>query len=314
MFSVYLSNSYNPYFNISIEKYLFENSNNKNILFLWQNENTVVIGKNQNPWKECNISKINDDNINLVRRFSGGGAVYHDLGNLNFTFISKYHKKCLENNINLIINALESLNIKGYFSGKNDLLVDEYKVSGNAFYVEDDILIHHGTLLVNTDLNKLTTYLNPSIKKIKSKGIDSIRSRVKNLKSFNSDLTITMLKEAIIREFIKGEKFVCEYLCEDNVLDLDDTIIKKEEEKLTNWNWNYGYSPEFNVHINKRFHWGEVNLYLLVENGLIHNVEVFSDALDVGLPDKIKTKITQTKFDYQFLLSYLKEINKIDIF
>jgi len=199
---IYVSKSNNPYFNLAFEEYLVKNAKTEDqIYYLWQNDNTVVIGRNQNPWKECAWEKLEEDGGKLVRRLSGGGAVFHDLGNLNFTIIRKDEELQIERNIGLITKALDKFAIEAYFTGKNDMVVEGYKISGNAFVEEEGILCHHGTMLIDADLTKLGNYLKASELKLKSKGIDSVVARVKNLKEFNSEITVEKIIKSFIDEF-----------------------------------------------------------------------------------------------------------------
>jgi len=306
---VYLSNTYNPYFNLAFEEYLVRCHNpGDQVLFLWQNQNTVVIGRNQNPWKECNLEELNHQEGRLVRRLSGGGAVYHDMGNLNFTFISSFSEDKVRENIKLIIKALSLNEIHAVFSGKNDILVQEYKISGNAFFVEDDILCHHGTLLIDADLKKMGRILAVSQKKLHSKGIDSVRSRVKNLKELNSGISIESMKIDLVNTFSPVSSApiifrVSEISTDDENITLD--TVHKMMNHYQSWEWNFGSSPEFNLQINERFPWGEVDLYLLIKDGIISKVEVATDALDIHLPKKIRNEILNTKFDYNGLIEFI---------
>lgn len=312
MYRVYYSNSYNPFFNLAFEEYLVHHSKPKDqILFLWQNQNTVVIGRNQNPWKECNLELLKEQDGKLVRRLSGGGAVYHDLGNLNFTFISSYEDNKVQNNINLMIDMLVLNGINAVFSGKNDILVDGNKISGNAFFVEEDILCHHGTLLYDVNLEKLGNLLTVTQKKLESKGIDSVESRVINLKKLNPQLTIDSLKSDLVKLFLPKGEDVPVLSVDENKIN-DKNIDLQEVLRLMNhyqsWDWNFGSSPEFNIQISERFSWGELELYLLVTDGEIVEVETCTDALDTNLPQKIYDKVIHAKFDYNNLMNTISKI------
>ena len=303
MHKIYISNSYNPYFNLAFEEYLVKHhSHQDDILFLWQNQNTVVIGRNQNPWKECNIKELNLQKGKLVRRLSGGGAVFHDKGNLNFTFISDYCEGKLKENINIIIEALSSNEIKAEFCGKNDILVNGNKISGNAFFIENDILCHHGTLLVDVDIEKLSRILTVSEDKLKSKGIDSVNSRVININKLNREISTESLKTDLINTFSSLGNNASFFMVDEKVIK-DDHIRLVDIYKLMNtyesWEWNFGSSPEFNYQISKRFTWGGVDIDLLVKDGIIVEANVYTDALDVDLPQSIKNIILNTKFDHQ---------------
>jgi len=243
-FIIYISESFDPKFNLSIEEWLMNNSETDEvILFLWQNENTIVIGRNQNPYKECNIKKLKEDDVYLIRRLSGGGAVYHDMGNLNFTFIASDNNYDVESNIKVILDSIARYGICGYFNGRNDLLVQERKFSGNAYISDKGKNCHHGTILVDVNLKKLTGYLTVSPLKLKSKGIDSVLSRVINLKEISPQLTIEDLKYSLIKSFNEL------YKTESQIIYINENSIdiSKYIEKYSSWEWNYSESPDFSI-------------------------------------------------------------------
>jgi len=165
----YISETHDPFFNLATEDWIFTDMNpEEHILFLWRNDRTVVIGRNQNPWAECNLKSMADKNVHLVRRQTGGGAVFQDLGNTNFTFLSSKDRYDKQRNFQIIINALKKLGINAEFSGRNDLVVDGRKISGSAFREQPDRAFHHGTILINANLGELAEYLTPSQKKLNS--------------------------------------------------------------------------------------------------------------------------------------------------
>ena len=189
----------NPYKNLALEEYLLKQvGETEVILYLWQNEKTIVIGKNQNPWKECKVAELEANGGRLVRRLSGGGAVFHDLGNLNFTFLATKENINVEKQLEVIVRAVNHLGISAEKSGRNDITVEGRKFSGNAFYSEGNQSYHHGTILVNVDMSMLSRYLNVSKDKLVSKGVESVRSRVTNLTEYNVDLDIQRMKEVLI--------------------------------------------------------------------------------------------------------------------
>ena len=187
-----------PYENLALEEALLDRVRpGELILYLWQNERTVVIGRNQNPWKECRTALLAEEGGRLARRLSGGGAVFHDLGNLNFTFLMAAEDYDLPRQLTVLERACQSLGIPAQRSGRNDLLADGRKFSGNAFYKHNGKAYHHGTLMVDVDLEKVQRYLSPSRAKLAAKGVDSVRSRVVNLREFVPCLTIAALSDAL---------------------------------------------------------------------------------------------------------------------
>ncbi len=279
------SNSFNPWLNLAYEEYLLNNiMSNEVILYLWQNERTVVIGANQNPWKECNTSLLESDGGKLARRLSGGGAVYHDLGNLNFTFIMDKSIYDFSKQVMVIINALKEQGISAEFTGRNDILVNDKKISGNAFYFRENKALHHGTVLVNCDFAELTKYLQVSKEKIKSKGIESIKSRVNNLKDIDPNIDIEEIKESLKRQFVISYGDYEQLSIEE----LNNKEIEKLYDKYSSWDWRYGDTPKFAISMVKRFDWGELDINLNLEKGIIKEVKIYSDAMDPNITDNIK--------------------------
>ena len=198
--SYFISSSTNPYLNLAVEEYLLETVKpNQLILYLWQNERTVVIGKNQNAWKECRFQELEADGGHLARRLSGGGAVFHDLGNLNFTFLMPSSDYDLSKQMSVILEAVRSLGIDAQKSGRNDVTVDGKKFSGNAFCQKGTNSYHHGTLMLRVDTQKVARYLNVSEKKLRSKGVSSVTSRVCNLCDFIPDLTREQMQQELLK-------------------------------------------------------------------------------------------------------------------
>ena len=202
--SIITSSILDPWYNLALEEFLLKHvRENEIILYLWQNDNTVVVGKNQNCWKECKCRELEMDGGKLARRLSGGGAVYHDLGNLNFTFVMDKELYNLEKQLKVIIKALQNTGIDAEFSGRNDITVKGKKFSGNAFYNTKNTVLHHGTLLINSDFSKLAAYLQVSREKIQSKGVESVQSRVINLKEVNSSITLEEVISNLKSTFIQ---------------------------------------------------------------------------------------------------------------
>lgn len=301
----------NPWFNLATEDWIFQALDaNSHTLFLWRNSETVVIGRSQNPWVECKIDKMEADEVFLARRQSGGGAMFHDLGNTNFTFLSPKDSYDQVANFTIIINALKKLSIDAQLSGRNDIQVGDRKISGNAFKHAKDRSFHHGTLLVNADMQKLGDYLNPHPLKLKAKGIKSVRARVANLKEFNEDITHEILSNALIEAF-------CEYYGETTpVEELDEASLAKQPtlnqyyEQMADWDWRFGKTPEFTHHIETRFDWGIIDMHLDVKQAVITDVVIFSDALTVELIDLLKGALAGIKYSKDNINIRLDELSQ----
>ncbi len=308
--AIVISKSLNPWFNLSLEEYLVNNiKTNQVILYLWQNNDTIVIGRNQNPWKECNINKIRIKKVKLARRLSGGGAVYHDIGNLNFTFIMEKNLYDLEKQLSVILDAVNMFNLNAKFSGRNDILIHGKKFSGNAYYFGDYSSYHHGTILVNTNISKLSQYLKPSKQKIISKGINSIKSRVINLQSINKCITINTMKSNIIKCFEHNYSNISKNIEYHPEKISKEKYFKSLYNKYSSWNWIYGESPSFDIYYENKFEWGEIQIGLNFANGYINNVKIYSDALNTSFVNKLKYVLIDTRFSSE---NIKKAINCID--
>lgn len=296
MLKIYYSNSTNPWFNLATEDWLFqEKLDSDHILFLWRNQETVVIGRSQNPWAECHLEKMQEDGVLLARRQSGGGAVFHDLGNTNFTFISRKNHYDKHKNLQIILAALKQFGINAIASGRNDLVIEleneTRKISGSAFKEKMDRAFHHGTLLINTDLNKLPNYLNPNKKKLITKGIQSVRSRVMNVIELAPNLNHELICDALEKEFLNQHQSIAEKI----VLSVENLekipSLMNYYDKLRAWDWLYGQTLEFTHQIEERFDWGSVDIRLLVKNGVIEDVKIYSDSLFPDLIDEVTAEL-----------------------
>ena len=194
------SDNTSPYYNLALERSLFDFvDDNTVILYLWQNSHTIVIGKNQNAYAECKVDEFIATGGRLARRPSGGGAVYHDLGNLNFSIICEERVAAEHTYQRIVKEALVDFGIDSEFNGRNDLTVNDKKFSGNAFYVKDDIMCQHGTILINSDFKELSKYLTPDISKLERNHVKSVESRVVNLSEFSKEITVESMKVAMIK-------------------------------------------------------------------------------------------------------------------
>lgn len=288
------NNTY-PYQNLAVEEYLLLHcGENECILYLWQNRNTIVIGRNQNAWKECLVSKLEEEKGFLVRRLSGGGAVYHDLGNLNFTFLVRKGNYNLEKQLEVILAAARKLGVKAEKSGRNDILVDGHKFSGNAFYEQGDHCYHHGTLMVNVNLSELSRYLTVSKEKLKSKGVDSVRSRVANLSEYAPDMTIDLLREKLLEAFEEVYGLKADVL---GVSELPGEEIEKRTKRFASWDWIFGKKLDFQYEMSHRFSWGEVTLGFQIKNGKIEDVAVYSDSMKPALMEELGKYLKNIRYE-----------------
>lgn len=271
------SDSYVPYKNQALEEYLLDYVDNDSlILYLWQNKNTIVIGKNQNAFNECKVELLEADNGYLARRLSGGGAVYHDLGNINFTFLSTKNNYDVEKQTNTILSGINSLGFKAYKNGRNDLLIDDKKFSGHAYYSRKQQCYHHGTIMYDVNQETLWKYLTVNILKIKDKAINSSKSRVINLKQLNEDITIEDVKKALINAFKETYGLDIEYLTLD---DLDQNEINRLTEFYASSDWKYGKIKEYEYVIEDKFDFGLVRIEYDLKDNIITDLTIYTDSL-----------------------------------
>ena len=290
----FIGESVDPYRNLAIEQYLMETVGEDTcILYLWQNSQTVVIGRNQNAWAECRTTELNQDGGHLARRLSGGGAVYHDMGNLNFTFLVSKKNYDLNKQLQVIVTACQNLGIDAQITGRNDVAADGRKFSGNAFFDSKGQAYHHGTLLVDVDMTMLGKYLMPSKAKLQSKGVDSVRSRVVNLKELCPSLSIERMKEEMLRAFQSVYGLQTEELSEEG-FDLD--YVNRLQERNASWDWNYGKSLPAAFICEDRFPWGGVELRLQVEKGVVAEAAVYSDAMEWDIAEILRSALTGCRF------------------
>ena len=281
---IFLSESLNPHLNLATEEWIFHNLDpSMQVLFLWRNDNTVVIGRNQNPWSECNLAKMKEDQVHLARRTTGGGAVFHDLGNTNFTFLSPKESYKRENNIQIILNALKEFGIQGEASGRNDLLIPFHdgprKFSGSAYREKKDRAFHHGTLLLHADLTRLGNYLTPNPKKLQAKGKESVRARVANLNESAADIKHDQIVTSMVKSFenFYGGKAETEFL---NMQSLQQNQeLNSQFENLSSWDWLYGNTLEFNQKMDEYLSLGFFDFHFKVDEGNIADLQIFSDCL-----------------------------------
>lgn len=312
----YINNSKDPYFNLATEEYLITNPHiTDEILLLWQNHNTIVIGKNQNTIAEINNEYVRKHQVNVVRRLSGGGAVYHDLGNLNFTFIFNKNQDNARNYALFtkpIIDVLQSFGLDAKFSGKNDIVIGDKKISGNAQYIYNNRILHHGTILFDVNMAMLPQVLTPDLDKLKSKGIKSVQARVTNiLPLLSTPLTIEQFITAIVDQLKTTNN--------TKVLPLTPEMIK-EIEKLANnkyrtWEWNYGKSPEFALkHKTLLPDKGTIHVWMNVIAGIITNIKIYGDFLGTAGTASLEAQLTNQKYNLATITAIVNNANISDIF
>lgn len=295
-----------PYRNLAIEEYLLHKVEPQQcILYLWQNRQTVVVGHNQNIWKECLVGELSEDGGHLVRRLSGGGAVFHDLGNLNFTFLVRKEDYNLEKQLNVILNAVKKLGIQVEKSGRNDILANGRKFSGNAYFETDGHCYHHGTIMVDVNMNDLTKYLSVSKEKLQSKGVDSVQSRVVNLVDLQKEVTIAKLKDKLKESFQEEYGQLAETWKQTA---LDENKINKLIQKFSSWDTIYGRKIKFQQELEKRFSWGDIQIQLEVSGGMIKDAEVYSDALVPWFIQQIPEKLIGVRYDVFAMQHGLKQV------
>lgn len=304
---VITSTSNDIIFNLATEEYLFEKSKVLHpILFLWRNDKTIVIGKHQNPWKECRTKEMGRDGVNLARRKSGGGAVYQDLGNTCFSFLDPLGEvpssaSFKEYNTDVLLQALRSLGVaKAEKSGRNDIVIEGKKVSGSAYKLNPGSrTLHHGTMLINLDKSAANKYLNPNFAKLKSKGVDSVKSRIINLVEIDSTITHERFCEAITKAYKNkhSDKPVEEITLSEKELHKIPEIGRTYRETST-WEWRFGSTPAFSYSLERRFDWGMVEVCLAVENARITSGKVFSDCLFPDFIDICNNVLLNTEVEH----------------
>ncbi len=302
-----------PTINLAIEEFAVRHlPANEPILLFYINQPSIIIGRNQNTIEEINTNYVEDNGIKVVRRLSGGGAVYHDKGNLNFSFITENDGKSFSNFkkfLEPIITSLAQLGIEAEVKGRNDILIEDRKISGNAQFATLGKIFTHGTLLFNSEIDEVVNALNVRKEKIESKGKKSVRSRVANISEYLKEpLTIEQFKEHILLSIfgVENRSQVPEY----HLTEADWEMIHKiSNERYANWDWNFGKSPQSTAVFSKRFPIGVIDLHVVIEKGILEEVKIFGDFFGVGDVADIELLLTGKKYDREVLREALKEID-----
>lgn len=306
----YIANlSNNPWYNLAFEEYCFKNlPQDEDYVIFWINEPAIIVGKNQNTIEEINSDYVRKNNIKIVRRVTGGGAVYHDLGNLNFTIITTVEGKVKIDfgKINIpMVKSLEKLGINAELSGRNDLTVDGKKISGIAQSVNKNRVLNHGTILFDTDLTVLSDALKVRKDKIESKGVKSVKSRVTNIKPYlNEDIDILTFKDLLMENiFALENQEPEEYKLSDSQL---SDIEKLFKEKYLTWEWNYGESPEFDYKNYRRFPFGSIEVRLQVKGGVIQESKIYGDFFGTEDVSLLEEKLKGKRYNREEMADFIK--------
>ncbi len=305
-----LNSSTDPYYNLALEEYCLKNVDmDEDYFLLWQNAPSIIVGKNQNTFEEINPKFVDENSIHVARRISGGGAVYHDYGNLNFTFVANIEDAAtvdFKKYAMPIIEALKTLGINADLSGRNDITIDGKKISGNAQRMYRKKLMQHGTLLFDVNIHDLVDSLNVKMDKITSKGIKSVRSRVTNIKEH-------LDREIDIKDFWE---LIHQYLSEDGrseeILLTDDEkaeIKKMRDQRFSTWDWNYGVSPKFDIVNEKRFPGGKIEFAAEVKEGVIESIRFFGDYLGIRPVDEVEESLSGQKFEIDSVRTRLEQFS-----
>ncbi|HOI86945.1 MAG TPA: lipoate--protein ligase [Lentimicrobium sp.] len=303
-----------PYFNLAAEEYVLKHFERESFM-LWRNEPSIIVGKHQNTLAEINASYVKENSIKVVRRLSGGGAVFHDLGNLNFTFIASgdhEHLVDFRKFTRPILDVLLTLNINAQFEGRNDLTIEGRKFSGNAEHVYKNRVLHHGTLLFSSQMADLSNALNVDPDKFRDKAVKSVRSRVTNISEhLSAPLTVTEFRDLILKHVMESTPGAELYSFTDEDI---QAISKLRDEKYATWDWNFGYSPRYNFLKAVKTNGGKLEVTLEVANGIIENARFYGDYFNKLDPAEIEKALEGSSHDEASLRERIAPFNIPDYF
>lgn len=313
----YIVNTSNdPAYNVALEAYAFQKLTDIDEIFiLWINEPAIIIGRHQNTIQEINKEFIDKNGIHVVRRLSGGGAVYHDLNNLNYTIISNNTQEGafdFQTFSKPVIDTLAKLGVKAEFTGRNDLEINGQKFAGNAQAYYKGRMMHHGCLLFDVDMSVLGQALKVSKDKIESKGIKSVRARVTNIVDHLSDkITVQEFSDAILAQMKEEYPEMDEYVLSDAEL---SEIQAMRDNQFATWDWTYGKAPEYTIERGVRYPAGKITTYANVDNSTIKSVKIFGDFFGVKPVDDIEKMLEGVRYDYKDVLAALKTVDTSQYF
>lgn len=295
------SKSRDPYFNLALEEYVFEAlDRSREYFILWQNANTIVVGKYQNTAEEVNQDFVDKHQIRVARRLSGGGAVYHDEGNLNFTYIVDQGERDLFNFEAFavpVIKALKNLGLEAEFTGRNDLLLDGKKISGSSQYVKKGRILNHGCIMLDSNVSNVADALKPRDAKFDSKSVKSVRSRVTTINaSLPAPISMEAFKAEVVREIQRDEAMQTYELSDEDYR----AIEKLRGEKYATWDWNYGKSPVYSYRREHKFDFGLVSVSAEIRQGIIEEIRIYGDFFGNGDIRELEQALVGEKLDGNF--------------
>lgn len=283
----YETNGFNPHYNLAVESALLEDARNGVLtVYLWRNDNTVVIGRHQNAYLDVNVKKLYEEGGTLARRPTGGGAVFHDKDNLNFSFITGLESYDVNDNNDVILRAVRKLGQDAEVTGRNDIVTGGRKFSGNAYLKTNTGALHHGTILISADTSKMSGFLNVPPDKLEGKGVSSVRSRVVNLAELDENIDVFKVKEAILA--VLEEKYGKIY----PIKEPDKNKVEAYYKKYSDREYLFGKNVKLDSRKYKRFSWGYADVNFTLSGGVIDDIEIFSDGINVDDIEKAKKELT----------------------